>query len=71
MANTNIVTGQYVTLSQMPASLGDRIVARLIDYVILIAYSIVVGIIVWDMKLYDEMSRNAYVALMLALYLSR
>lgn len=68
MANTKIVTGQYVTLSQMPASLGDRVVARLIDYVILIAYSIVVGIIVWDLKLYDVMSRNAYVALMLALY---
>lgn len=69
MANTKIVTGQYVTLSQMPASLGDRVVARLIDYVILIAYSIVVGFIVWDLKLYDNLTRNAFVSVMLALYL--
>ena len=48
MANTKIVTGQYVTLSQMPASLGDRVVARLIDYMIVIAYGIVVGIIIFD-----------------------
>lgn len=69
MANTKIVTGQYVTLSQMPASLGDRVVARIIDYVILIAYSVVVGIIIWDMQLSQEMTRNAFVTLILALYL--
>lgn len=69
MANTKIVTGQYVTLSQMPASLGDRVVARLIDYVILIAYGIVVGIIIYDMDLPDNLSRNAFVAVILALYL--
>lgn len=69
MANTKIVTGQYVTLSQMPASLGDRVVARLIDYVILIAYSIVVGILIYDMNLYENMTRNAFVAVLLTLYL--
>lgn len=69
MANTNIVTGHYVTLSQMPASLGDRVVARLIDYMIVIAYGIVVGIIIFDLDLSDNLTRNAFVAVILALYL--
>ena len=69
MANTKIVTGQYVTLSQMPASLGDRVVARLLDYIIVIAYGSIVGITIWEMNLSDLLSRNAFVAVILALYL--
>lgn len=38
MAYAKIVTGQYVTLNQQPASLSDRVLARLIDYVVLVAY---------------------------------
>ena len=39
MANNSIVTGDYVTLQQTPASLADRIVARLIDFAIQAAYA--------------------------------
>lgn len=40
MAKTDIVTGQYVRISQTAASVGDRIVARLIDYGVLGLYSL-------------------------------
>lgn len=39
MATADIVTGQYVRISQTAASVGDRIVARIIDYVVIFAYS--------------------------------
>ncbi|MCI6160028.1 MAG: RDD family protein [Bacteroidales bacterium] len=32
MAQSNIITGQYVQISQTPASVGDRIVAQAIDW---------------------------------------
>ena len=38
MANTTIITGQYVRINQTPASAGERILARLIDFVIIILY---------------------------------
>lgn len=38
MAQSTIVTGQFVRISQAPASIGERILARVIDYVILIIY---------------------------------
>jgi len=40
MANTTIITGQYVQINQTPASVGERILARLIDIVIIILYLI-------------------------------
>lgn len=39
MSKSDIITGQYVRISQTTASLGDRCVARLIDYLILGGYS--------------------------------
>ncbi len=38
MANTTIITGQYVRIDQTRASLGERILARLIDMVIMVVY---------------------------------
>lgn len=38
MANTTIITGQYVQINQTSASVGERIIARLIDMVIIILY---------------------------------
>jgi len=38
MANTTIITGQYVQINQTPASVGERIIARLIDMAIIILY---------------------------------
>jgi uncharacterized RDD family membrane protein YckC len=38
MANSNILTGQYVRINQTAASIGDRILAQLIDWFLLFAY---------------------------------
>ena len=38
MAEKSIVTGQYVRLRQTPASVGERMLAQVIDWVIQIAY---------------------------------
>lgn len=38
MANSNILTGQYVHISQMPASIGDRMLAQILDWVIQFAW---------------------------------
>lgn len=38
MANSNILTGQYVHIAQTAASIGDRILAQLIDWFLLFAY---------------------------------
>lgn len=38
MTRSDIITGQYVTLRQSPASVGDRLLAHLIDLIALISY---------------------------------
>ena len=44
MAQSSIITGQYVELTQTPASVGDRLFAAIIDYVILIVYFIAISL---------------------------
>jgi len=40
MAEKSIVTGQYVRIRQTPASVGERMLAQLIDWVIQAAYAV-------------------------------
>lgn len=40
MADSTIITGQYVRIDQAAASLGERLLARIIDYVLLALYII-------------------------------
>ena len=35
MAESTIITGQFVRISQMPASIGERLIALVIDYILL------------------------------------
>ena len=44
MAQSSIITGQYVELTQTPASVGDRLIAAIIDYLVLGAYYMAVSI---------------------------
>ncbi|MDR1330488.1 MAG: RDD family protein [Tannerella sp.] len=39
MADSTIITSQYVQIDQTPASIGERILARVIDFLLLIVYS--------------------------------
>ena len=38
MAESTIITGQFVRISQTPASLGERFLALLIDYILIGLY---------------------------------
>ena len=38
MAESNIITGQFVHISQSPASFGERLLAQLIDLFLLVCY---------------------------------
>jgi len=38
MADSTIITSQYVQIDQTPANVGDRILARIIDYIIIFVY---------------------------------
>ena len=42
MAQSSIITGQYVELTQTPASVGDRLIAAIIDLAILVVYFVAV-----------------------------
>ncbi len=53
MANSTIITGQFVRISQVPASLGERILARFIDYIILTVYLFSVFAIMGALRLYN------------------
>lgn len=50
MAKPDIITGQFVCIEQTPASVGERIVARLIDYTALTVYCISVGLLIGRMS---------------------
>lgn len=38
MAESTIITGQFVRISQTPASIGERFIAFLIDYILIVIY---------------------------------
>lgn len=38
MAESTIITGQFVRISQTPASIGERFIALLIDYILIVIY---------------------------------
>lgn len=50
MSEANIITGQYVQISQSPASLGERIMAQVIDSVLIIFYVIGISILIVETK---------------------
>ncbi|MDR2231644.1 MAG: RDD family protein [Tannerella sp.] len=41
MADSTIITGQYVQIDQTTANVGDRILARIVDYVIITVYYVI------------------------------
>ena len=51
MPEANIITGQYVQISQSPASLGERIVAQIIDDFLIICYLVGVTLLIAELNL--------------------
>ena len=62
MAQSSIITGQYVELTQTPASVGDRLIAAIIDYVVLGVYSMFVGLVFSDVLSRLLLNANTIVA---------
>lgn len=68
MAESTIITGQFVRISQVPASIGERILAKAIDYVIQIVYLFSTIYMVDKMRLF-YLGDASYILFILVLYL--
>ena len=66
MPEANIVTGQYVQISQSPASIGERILAQMIDIFIVGVYLIGVSLLIIEMNV---SMLNSQVFFILCIYL--
>ncbi len=66
MPEANIITGQYVQISQSPASIGERILAQMIDIFIVGVYLIGVSLLIIEMNV---SMLNSQVFFILCIYL--
>lgn len=66
MSEANIITGQYVQISQSPASLGERIVAQIIDSFLIICYLVGVSLLIAEL---DFFYRTKMLFFLIAIYL--
>ena len=66
MPEANIITGQYVQISQSPASLGERIVAQIIDSFLIICYLVGVSLLTTEL---DFFYRTKMLFFLIAIYL--
>ena len=68
MAESTIITGQFVRISQVPASLGERILARIIDYFLLFIYILATSYILGKLNIH-AFSGSTFFLLFLFIYL--
>lgn len=61
MADSTIITGQFVRIEQTPASIGERILALLVDYVLIILYSLSTAYILYETKLFHGAAIYIYI----------
>lgn len=54
MAESGFVTGQYVRIQPSVASVGDRMIAQIIDWVLLVAYIMMMGWLIDTLKIMNE-----------------
>ena len=66
MAQSSIITGQYVELTQTPASVGDRLIAAIIDLAVLGTYFVAV-ILTFGIDL-DPFVANTSDVIVIAIY---
>ena len=73
MTSSDIVTSQYVSIKQTPASVGERMLARLIDSIILYVYMISMYVLVDGLMNYyyisDDFLRLSFVFILFAPFL--
>ena len=66
MPEANIITGQYVQISQSPASLGERIVAQIIDNFLIICYLVGVSLLTAELNFFHSSNELVF---LIAVYL--
>ncbi len=72
MATSQIITGQYVSISQTPASIGERIAAYIIDYVFLsFVYGVITYIFILTqiLDLVERLGIEDYVLVLIVLFI--
>lgn len=60
MADSTIITSQYVQIDQTPASVGERMLGRVIDLIIMIIYGSAVSIIIAILDNQSFFAQNDY-----------
>lgn len=68
MAAKDIITGQYVRIEQTPASVGDRLFARLIDGVAITVYAISLSYVLACLPITSRFSNAFVIVLVLFAY---
>ena len=68
MAESTIISVQFVRISQVPASLGERILARIIDYFLLFIYILATSYILGKLNIH-AFSGSTFFLLFLFIYL--
>lgn len=68
MAESTIITGQFVRISQTPASIGERFLSLFIDYTFLFVYLISISYVLSQLNI-NASSGISYLFLFLFLYL--
>lgn len=59
MLHSDIITNQFVRISQTPASISERILAKIIDYVIIILYS--TGLYYFTRTIHNELGNHVFI----------
>lgn len=52
MSQSTILTGQYVRINQTPASVGERLIALVIDYVLLVLYVVGMSVLLERLRIH-------------------
>ena len=67
MANSDIITNQYVRIKQTPASIGERVLARIIDYAVITFY--VIGFL-YIMNYFYRFIGNSWIDILFFIFLT-
>ncbi|MDR1380323.1 MAG: RDD family protein [Tannerella sp.] len=68
MAESKIITSQYVRIDQIPAGIGERIFARILDYLVIIVYVLGLAYVIDALRL-DYNGSNSGLPVYFALFM--
>lgn len=69
MAESTIITGQFVRINQVPASIGERILARFVDAIILFSYIFSTIYVFSEAGLFDYSGGLSLILFLIVVYL--